>query len=110
MSDWFKLSDGSAVDAYGRWNNDTGKLDIRYSQDLKASAKYIEQQRDLLDNGYDPLEKDKSWQNVGFIPQITALEWLNQGINIFDQNDWKKCIKMLNDADYKGLRISKGDI
>lgn len=56
------------------------------------------------------LRKKNMWRAAS-IPNIIVEKWLKEeGIDIFDENDWDKVRAKLNSEEYKFLRTSPGKI
>ena len=102
----------------------TGSLSLRspefktkiFTEDKKI---YIVRQQDvepiLEDNkrmqltgaGYS---RDKFIKFLARIPVVVIEHWLNKGINIFDKNDEKKIMALLNDPEWKYLKTIDGRV
>ena len=67
------------------------------------------------------IERNKMLQNEGpdrraffrhhaSVPLVVVEQWLSQGVNVFNKNDYPKVKKLLNSAEYKYLKTVTGKI
>jgi hypothetical protein len=70
---------------------------------LEANAK------DYL-SGHDGYSPSRDWKKVASIPVIEVHRMLQNGINIFDRNDWPKVAAKLDDPEWSKFRTSPGRI
>lgn len=61
----------------------------------------------LTGTGYS---RDKFIQFLARIPVVVIEHWLNKGVNIFDKNDEKKIMALLNDPEWKYLKTIDGKV
>lgn len=55
--------------------------------------------------GYSP---SRTMVRVATIPNILIHKWLQEGINVYDLNDWPKILAKLDDPEYALLRTAPG--
>ena len=54
--------------------------------------------------------KNEMW-HVACIPEVIQLKWLNEhGVDVFNNDHWKKVKQLLNSPDYKYLKTTTGRI
>jgi hypothetical protein len=62
--------------------------------------------RDYADG--DGWTENRDMRHVASIPNVVVEQWLKQGINVFDDNDWQKVLRLLDMPQYRYLRTSPG--
>lgn len=63
-----------------------------------------------LNSGHDGYTPSREMRKVAEIPMIEVTRMMQQGINIFDQNDWPKVAAKLDDPDWSKFRTAPGTI
>jgi N-acetyl-anhydromuramyl-L-alanine amidase AmpD len=86
------------------------KVVIHQVQDVSEVKKINDLTRLANGSGTSSFWKKRYWVKVASIPLVLIDQWYQQGLNFYDQNDWKKIKKLLNDKDYEGLRTAPGRI
>jgi len=62
-------------------------------------------------NEYERRGIKNEWMHVARIPNIVATKWLREdGINIYNKNDWKRVKQKLNDPEYAYLRTGSARV
>jgi hypothetical protein len=54
--------------------------------------------------------QNRDMRHVASIPNVVVEQWLKAGINVFDNNDWPKVLRLLDMPQYKYLRTSPGKL
>lgn len=68
---------------------------------------YLRRNRQLAADG-DGYSPSREFRRAATIPNIVVEQWLKQGINVFDENDWPKVAAMLDSPEYAHLRTAPG--
>jgi hypothetical protein len=90
--EWFHFDEG------------TGNFAIEAVQDVQP----VLDANKARATGHDGFSPSRELREIAEIPAIIIVKWLNQGINIFDRNDWPKVRQLIRDPDYRWLRTSPG--
>ncbi len=89
MRTWFSSSD-----------DDGGTWTLRYEQD---TAPVIDACKAAQNEGWD--RRSEMW-HAGHIPNVVIMEWMHRyGVNIFDKNHAPAVRRLLDDPDYRYLRV-----
>lgn len=89
----------------GFWLED-GKAIERHTQDVEP---ILDQNKRLAtaDDGYSP---SRDMRRVASIPNIVVLQWLAEGVDIFDPNDRAEVKRRLNSPEWAHLRTAPGSV
>ena len=95
----------SGMTVYYHFDEQTDAITLEYEQDVESvleAAKTAQNTPEYSRQGI----KNEMW-HYGTIPNILITKWLvEEGINVYDDNDWKKVWQKLNDPDYKYLKMT----
>ena len=86
----------------------TDTLVVRTSQDV---GPILDKNAELANaglSGQDGYFKTRWMRRVASIPNIIVHKWLQEGINIYDENDWPKVKARLNSSEWSRLRTASG--
>ena len=85
----------------------SGEMAIEHVQDVEP---VLDANRERA-NHHDGFSPSRELREVGEIPAIVVLKWLNEyGVNVFDRNHWPAVKRLLRDPDWRWLRCSPGRI
>ena len=86
-----------------------GGFRLTYESDVEP---VLEQNVALYNHGHDGwASKAREFKHVAEIPMSLILKWqVEEGIDVFDPNDWPAVKKKLNDHNWLKLRTSPGRI
>lgn len=70
---------------------------------------FLEQNRRLQNDG-DGYSQSRELRRIASIPNIVVEQWMQQGVNIFDEADWPKIAALLDSPEYAYLRTAPGRI
>jgi hypothetical protein len=86
------------------YDEQTDTTYIEYKQDVQGAldaCKALHSER--IRNG----GKLQDWEHYAHIPDVVALKWYaEKGIKVWDKSDQKKVFALLNDPEYRHLKIA----
>lgn len=85
-----------------------GKLVVKTFQDVEPILDRNKKLQSADEYKRQGIKND--YQHVASIPLVVVHEWMKQGINIWNKDDWPKIRAKLQDPEYKYLRTTLGDI
>lgn len=89
MKTWFSSSD----DNQGTWQ-------FRYEQDCNP---ILDENKSTQADGFD---KRSDFWHAAKIPNVIIMEWMTKhGVNLYDKNHAAGVRRLLNDPDYRYLRV-----
>lgn len=82
-----------------------GSFTLHQSSDLQA---FVDNNTAMQNSGFDGYtSKSKDFRYVGEIPNILSEKWrIEEGINVYDKNDWPAVKKKLNSIEFRKLRTA----
>ena len=84
------------------------RIVIESTQDVEP---IIETNRMLMNeegSGTSSLWKKRQWVRVASIPNTVLEQWMQQGLNFYDPNDWPIIKRLLNDREFDKFRTAPG--
>lgn len=87
------------------YDPDTGRFGIARTQDVEP---LLALNRQDMASGLDGYTPSRDLQRVASIPLIIVEKWAKAGINVFDEDDWPKVARMLDDPQFAYLRTAPG--
>jgi hypothetical protein len=71
----------------------------------------LEHNKRLANNGEDGYSPSRELRRVASIPNILVEKWLKEeGINVFDRNDWPRVAAKLDSSEFAFLRTAPGRV
>lgn len=91
------------------YDEGTDTLVIKESQDVDP---ILDRNKELANPGLsgDGYSPSRDLKRVASIPNIIIQKWLQNGVNVFDRNDWPKVKRLLNSSEWQNLRTSSGKL
>lgn len=106
-----KLFDFDPISGIITWfeGDGEGGFKLTYEADVEANLDANTQLYNSGKNGWVSPDKELKW--VADIPLILVHKWLvEEGIDVFNRNDWPAVKRRLNDGGWRKLRTSPGQI
>lgn len=84
---------------------------IRTETQESFTQSILDQNKDSYNHDYNRgYTKSRDFKHVAKIPPQVILQWLQEGIDVFDKNDWPAVKRKLNSSEWVHLRTSPGTI
>ena len=90
------------------WDEDNKQFHIETKQDVSS---IIETNKELYKN--DSYRQDgikNEMLHKATIPESVQVKWLQEGINLYNKDHWKKVKQKLNSSEYRYLKVTAGRI
>jgi hypothetical protein len=84
--------------------------DLLVSRLVQDVEPFIERNKRLQNDGTDGYTPSREMRRVASIPNIVVHQWQQEGIDIFDRNDWPKVRARLNSREWSFLRTAPGRV
>ena len=84
------------------------RIVIESTQDVEP---ILETNRILMNaegSGTSSLWKGRQWVRIASIPNVLIEQWMKQGLNFYDPNDWPILKRLINDAEFQKIRTAPG--
>ena len=90
------------------WDESNGKFHIETLQDIEP---ILEMNKNLFNNNdYRKQGLKEDMVHYATIPESIQVQWLQEGINIYNKDHWPRVKAKLNHPDFRKLRTSSGKI
>jgi len=112
---WRKLDTDplTGITTYHAFDSLENKTHIKYEKSFAAIEKVLNvNKNDANDNKFKFLGEDDGdgLRHVARIDSMVIQQWLNEGVDVFDKNDWPEVKRRLNDSQWRFLRTSSETI
>lgn len=91
----------TGVSVWHEYDEMTDETTIYSTQDVENK---LGENRIEFNHGNFRDEKNEFWKAAS-IPVIVIEQWLKEGIDVHDKNDWPEVRKRLNSSDWRHLRV-----
>lgn len=98
----------TGVSTYHEYNHQNKTTTIGYSQNVESILSLNKEMAKDLDRGYT--SADKTMRRVASIPVVVQLQWLKEGLDLYNKDHWSGIAKKLNDPDWRYLRTAPGRV
>lgn len=96
------------IETYVGFNEDNGEAYLRRVTDVEP---VIEHNKKLATEDRAGWSPSREWKHVAEIPMGVALKWQSElGVDVFDKNHMPRVIRLLNDPEWRYLRVGSGMI
>lgn len=94
---WFEFEGGAE-----------GKFNIHHTQDVEPIIEHNKRLQNEPD--YKKAGIKNEFQHFATIPDIVIMQWMKEGIDVFNKDHWPAVLRKLRDPQYRHLRTSLGGI
>ena len=93
------------------YDQNTDITTIRTETVQDTTELILNQNKDAYNHDYNRgYTKSRDFKHIAKIPPQVILQWLQEGIDVFDKNDWPAVKRKLNSSEWRHLRTSPGMI
>jgi len=98
----FSKDEVTGLDTYWQYDDLTGTFILEYRQDTEP---LLEQNKAMAnDDDYTKAGMKGEMWHYASVPNSLIVKWLvEDGIDFYDDNDWPKVLRKLNDPEYRYL-------
>lgn len=101
----------TGIKTWHEYNAASDEMKIHTTYDDAQTAAVLDDNKRRQNDGTNGWSPTREWKYVANIPISVIHEWrVNNGIDVFDENDWPKVRSLLNSSDWRHLRTSAGVI
>lgn len=84
------------------------KIVFASDQDVSEIVAANKRLMNLEGSGESTLWKNRQYVRIASIPNIVIEQWMQQGLNFYDPNDWPILKRLINDSEFSKFRTAPG--